>query len=35
MASFVTMNLNSDDESDDGDFVPEGIKYSDDSGSDI
>ena len=34
MASFVTMNLNSDDESDDADFVPEGVKCSDDSGSD-
>ena len=34
MASFVTMNLNSDDESDDDDFVPDGLKGSDDSGSD-
>lgn len=34
MASLITMNLNSDSESDDGDFVPESNKYSDDSGSD-
>lgn len=34
MASFVNMNLNSDSESDDTDFVPEGGKYSEDSGSD-
>lgn len=34
MASFVSMNLNSDSDSDDTDFVPETNKYSDDSGSD-
>ena len=34
MASFVSMNLNSDSDSDDTDFVPATNKYSDDSGSD-
>ena len=34
MASFVTMDLNSDSDSDDGDFVPEANKCSDDSDSD-
>ena len=34
MSSLTTINLNSDSESDDADFVPESNKYSDDSGSD-
>ena len=35
MSSFVNMELKSDSESDDSDFVPEASRHSDDSGSDV